>query len=119
MALLQKRYVLEFSHSDDASRFDINTHWICKVIVDDKTKEHVGRVWLLLTVTEQHDLVCKSNTVQKYKELHNDISFKAPGCTCFFENKYCCVQNPVNQSCITVVMSSLQHYMIGLKQFIA
>eukprot|EP00957_Ditylum_brightwellii_P187023 14243557-Ditylum_brightwellii.AAC.1 len=30
MAVLQKKCVLEFCHSDDASRIDTNAHWTCK-----------------------------------------------------------------------------------------
>lgn len=51
---LQEQSILEFCHSEGSLTIDSNSKLIVKVKVDGVEEEHVGRVWLALTIYEKY-----------------------------------------------------------------
>ena len=92
MTKVMKQCVLDFCHSDKAAQIDSNLHWIVDVVLPDgKIEKHVGRVWSVLTVDEQHTLFKQSKTIQGYTFLHSDEGFRVPSHTFFHEYKCKCI----------------------------
>ena len=60
-----------------------------------------------------------STTVQTYKFIYDTEGFKPPGRTFFHQNKCKCVALPTTQSCVDIYVSSLQHYMRALDNFLS
>ena len=85
---VKKQCVLEFCHSDEASQIDSNSHRIVEVVLPSGRKEkHVGQVWSVLTVDEQHTLFKQSKTVQDNNFLYSDEGFTVPSRTFFHKYK--------------------------------
>ena len=67
---LQQKCVLEFCHSNEALRIDSNSRRIVDLNLPNREIEkHVGRIWLFLTIEEQHKLFQESKTVSTYNFL--------------------------------------------------
>ena len=69
---LQKKFVIEFCHSDESSSVDSNRHKCIKIDGDD----HAPRVWNVLTINEQYDSLCWSELAQMYANRYP--GFKVP-----------------------------------------
>ena len=114
-----KQCVIEFCHSDEASQIDSNSHQIVDVVLPNgDTEKHVGRVWSVLTVDEQHKLFKNSKTVQNYGFFYEEEGFKVPSRTFFHKYKCKCVRTPTTQSCVDINVSTLQHLMRAVDNFL-
>ena len=119
MTKVMKQCVLDFCHSNEASQIDSNLHRIVDVVLPEgKIEKHVGRVWSVLTVDEQHTLFKQSKTIQGYTFLHSDDGFRVPSRTFFHKYKCKCIRRPTTQSCVDITVSTLQHLMRALEKFL-
>ena len=76
---LQRKCVLEFCHSDEASRIDSNSHHIAEMnLPNGGIEKHVRRLWTVLTIYKQHKLFKQSKTVSTYKFLYEYEGFVCP-----------------------------------------
>ena len=117
--MMMKKCVQEFCHSDEASRIDSNSHRIVDVrLPNGDVEKHVGRVWSVLTVNEQHQLFKQSRTVSNYKFFYEDDGFCTPSRSFFQKHKCPCVRRPTTQSCVDIIVSSMQHYMRAIESFL-
>ena len=70
---IMKQCVLDFCHSDKALQIDSNLHQIVDVVLPNGKKEkHVGRVWSVFTVDEQH-MLFKQSKILKITLLCTEI----------------------------------------------
>ena len=113
---LQIQSVKEFCHSDESSTIDSNSKRLVEVKSDDKVEKHVGRVWIVSTIDEQHALFLESETVQTYLQLHP--TYKPPSRSYFYDLRCPCLALPTIQSCINIWISSAQQYMRAISKYI-
>ena len=80
---VKKQCVLDFCHSDKVSQIDSNSHQIAEVVFPSGRKEkHVGQVWSVLTVDEQHTLF-KQSKKSRLQFLYTNDGFTVPSRTFF------------------------------------
>ena len=111
-AVLQRRCVRDFCHSEDSSSIDSNS----RKIITINGRPHVGRVWLAKTIDEQYQMFLVSDVLENITT--QESQFHVPSKSFFYHNRCPCVSSPVLQSCVDIHMSKCMHYMRALGKFI-
>jgi hypothetical protein len=110
--------VIDFSHSDEASRTDTNSYRVYEIRDPDNRKEVLRkceqRVWNEVTWKNRYEAFLKSLVYTKFlADEKKTICYKT------FRKKACiCVKTPCPSSCVDLLLSGLGHYMKALKDAI-
>ena len=116
LTIQQRKCVEEFCHSEESSSIDSNSKRMVEVKRGQEIELHVGRVWNVLTVTEQYNLFLESEILEKTKNLHPE--FISPSRSFFYKNRCHCVAVPTMQSCVDIITSATQHYMRCIAKYV-
>ena len=116
LTVQQRKCIAAFCHSEESSSIDSNSKRMVEVKRGQEIELHVGRVWNVLTVTEQYNLFMESETLENSKNLHAD--FVSPSRSFFYKHRCPCVAVPTMQSCVDIITSATQHYMRGIAKYV-
>ena len=106
-----KKCIVEFCHSDEASRIDTNQ--FRSMEVEGSENPHEIRVWEVSTLKSKYEKFKQSISYQKIQQNQGRNI-----CQEIFRRNLCpCVQNPTEHSCVDTIKTQLDEYQKGLRNF--
>jgi hypothetical protein len=106
--------VSDFCHPEESSRLDTESYRCIKVKdpITNSSEPHPLRVWNEVTLEARYASFSQSDI---YKQWQLDNEEKTIGLTSFRAHVCPCVRDPTSESCVDLIYSQCQEYMVAIR----